>query len=216
MAGAFDFKKEYKDLYLPTTKPTVIDVPEMVFIMIDGKGNPNTSSAYKNALEILYGLSYSIKMSKMSGTQPKNYFEYVVPPLEGLWWGEDGYFDGTNITDKDKLYWTSMIRQPEFVTQEVFELAKQALSKKKPELDLTLARLVSFTEGLSAQIMHIGSYDDEPASIGVLESFIVDSGHKNDISDSRKHHEIYLSDPRKTAPEKLKTVIRHPITKHEV
>ena len=216
MAVAFDFKKEYKDLYLPTTKPTVIDVPEMVFIMIDGKGNPNTSSAYKNALEILYGLSYSIKMSKMSGTQPKNYFEYVVPPLEGLWWGEDGYFDGTNITDKDKLYWTSMIRQPEFVTQEVFELAKQALSKKKPELDLTLARLVSFTEGLSAQIMHIGSYDDEPASIGVLESFIVDSGHKNDISDSRKHHEIYLSDPRKTAPEKLKTVIRHPITKHEV
>ena len=194
----------------------MIDVPEMVFIMIDGKGNPNTSSAYKNALEILYGLSYSIKMSKMSGTQPKNYFEYVVPPLEGLWWGEDGYFDGTNITDKDKLYWTSMIRQPEFVTQEVFELAKQALSKKKPELDLTLARLVSFTEGLSAQIMHIGSYDDEPASIGVLESFIVDSGHKNDISDSRKHHEIYLSDPRKTAPEKLKTVIRHPITKHEV
>ncbi len=211
MAGAFDFKKEYKDLYLPKAKPNVIDVPDMVFIMVDGKGNPNTSGAYKNALEILYGLSYSIKMSKMSGTQPKGYFEYVVPPLEGLWWGEDGYFDGTNITDKDKLCWTSMIRQPEFVTQEVFESAKQVLNKKKPELDLTLARLVSYTEGLCAQIMHIGSYDDEPATIGVLERFIVESGYKNDISENRKHHEIYLGDPRKTAPEKLKTVIRQPI-----
>ena len=211
MAGAFDFKKEYKDLYLPKAKPNVIDVPDMVFIMVDGKGNPNTSGAYKNALEILYGLSYSIKMSKMSGTQPKGYFEYVVPPLEGLWWGEDGYFDGTNIIDKDKLCWTSMIRQPEFVTQEVFESAKQALNKKKPELDLTLARLVSLTEGLCAQIMHIGSYDDEPMTIDVLERFIVESGYKNDISENRKHHEIYLSDPRRTAPEKLKTVIRQPI-----
>jgi hypothetical protein len=213
MTGAFDYKKEYKDLYLPKTKASVIDIPEMIFIMVDGKGNPNTCEAYKNAREILYGLSYSIKMSKMGGTQPKGYFEYVVPPLEGLWWGEAGYFDGINITDKDRLCWTSMIRQPDFVTQEVFEEVKKVLGKKKPDLDLSLARLVSFTEGLCAQIMHIGSYDDEPATIGVLEKFITQSGHKNDISENRKHHEIYLSDPRKTAPEKLKTVIRHPIVR---
>jgi hypothetical protein len=211
MAGAFDFKKEYKDLYLPKAQPGIINVPEMIFIMVDGKGNPNTCTAYKNALEVLYGLSYAIKMSKMSGNQPKDYFEYVVPPLEGLWWGEDGYFNGTDLADKDKLYWTSMIRQPDFVTQEVFEEAKRVLGKKKPEIDLSFARLVSFNEGLCAQIMHMGSYDDEPATIEALAGFITETGYKNDISEVRKHHEIYLSDPRKVVPEKLKTVIRHPI-----
>jgi len=182
--------------------------------MVDGRSNPNTSQAYKNALEILYGLSYSIKMSKMSGAQPQGYFDYVVPPLEGLWWGCEGYFDGLNIVDKDLLRWTSMIRQPDFVILEVFETAKLVLSKKKPELDLSLARLESFSEGLCAQIMHTGSYDNEPATIEILERFIKDSGHSNDISVDRKHHEIYLSDPRKTTPEKLKTVIRHPIVKN--
>jgi len=213
MASSFDYKKEYKDLYLPKTEPSIINVPEMIFIMVDGKGNPNTSVDYQNTLEILYGLSYAIKMSKKSGTQPKGYFEYVVPPLEGLWWGEEGYFDGTNIVDKNKFCWTAMIRQPEFVTLDVFDIAKQVLNKKKPELDLSLARLASFSEGLCAQIMHIGSYDNEPATIKTLEQFIVDTGYSNDISANRKHHEIYLSDPRKIAPEKLKTVIRHPIVK---
>lgn len=215
MTGAFDYKKEYKDLYMPKAKPSVIDVPEMTFIMVDGKGNPNTSEEYKNAMELLYGLSYSIKMSKMSGTTPSGYFDYVVPPLEGLWWGEDGYFDGTNITDKDKLIWTAMIRQPEFVTQEVFESAKQALTKKKSGLNLSLARLESLIEGLCVQIMHIGSYDDEPASIGIMDKFIDENGYANDMSGNRKHHEIYLSDPRKTAPDKLKTVIRHPVIKNK-
>ena len=213
MADVFDFKKEYKNLYSPKVKPNVIDVPEMIFIMVDGRGDPNTSGEYKNTLEILFGLSYSIKMSKKSGSPPNGYFEYVVPPLEGLWSGEDGYFNGTNIADKNKLRWTSMIRQPEFVTPEVFESAKQALYKKKPELDLSLPRLVSFTEGLCAQIMHTGSYDDEPASIEILDRFIVESGYAGDISENRRHHEIYLGDPRKTVPEKLKTVIRHPIVK---
>ena len=213
MASPFDYKKEHKDLYLPKTEPSIIDVPEMTFITVDGKGNPNTSVEYQNALEILYGLSYAIKMSKKSNTQPIGYFEYVVPPLEGLWWGEDGYFDGMNIVDKNKLCWTAMIRQPEFVTTETFYMAKQIVNKKKPGLDVLLARLVSFSEGLCAQIMHLGSYDDEPATIKVLEKYIVDLGHSNDISANRKHHEIYLSDPRKTALDKLKTVIRHPITK---
>jgi len=213
MASAFDYKKEYKDLYLPGEKPSIVDVPEITFIMVDGKGNPNTCEEYKNALEVLYGLSYSVKMSKMSGTQPEGYFEYVIPPLEGLWWGEDGYFDGTNIVDKNKLCWTLMIRQPEFVAPEVFEKAKQALHKKKPELNSATARLAAFTEGLCAQIMHIGSYDNEPATIKVLEQFIVNSGYTNNITAARRHHEIYLNDPRKTAPDKLKTVIRHPIKK---
>ncbi|MCL2698304.1 MAG: GyrI-like domain-containing protein [Oscillospiraceae bacterium] len=211
MAGTFDFKKEYKDLYLPKEKPGVIDVPEMVFIMVDGKGNPNTSEQYKNALEILYGFSYTIKMSKKSAVQPEGYFDYVVPPLEGFWWGEDGCFDAANVINKDKLHWTSMLRQPEFVTQDVFESAKQSIGKKKPGLDLSPVRLVTFTEGLCAQIMHTGSYDNEPATIGVLERFIKESGYETDISEKRKHHEIYLNDPRKTESEKLKTVIRHPI-----
>ena len=213
MTDMLDYKKKYKELYMPKAKPSIVDVPEMVFIMVDGQGNPNTCEAYKNAMEVLYGLSYSIKMSKMNGTQPEGYFEYVMPPLEGLWWVEDENFDGRNITEKDRFHWTSMIRQPEFVTVEVFEKAKDTLSKKKPAIDLSSARLEKFKEGLCAQIMHIGPYDNEAESIEKLERFISDSGYKQDISQIRRHHEIYYGDPRKIAPEKLKTVIRHPIAK---
>lgn len=212
MPTKFDYKKEYKDLYMPTTKPMIIDVPNMQFILVDGKGNPNTSQEYKDAMEILYGLSWQVKMSKMSGNQPEGYFEYVILPLEGLWRfeGNEG-FDGQYITDKNKFFWTSMIRQPEFVTSEVFEKAKETLRKKNPHLNLALARLETFEEGKCAQVMHIGSYDDEPATIEKLEAFILENGYRNDISDVRHHHEIYLGDPRKTALEKRKTVIRHPI-----
>ena len=209
-----DYKKEYKDLYMPKTKPAVIQVPEMIFIMVDGKGDPKTSAEYKNAIEILYGLSYSIKMSKMGGNAPEGYFEYVVPPLEGLWWLDKGYFDGKAIGNKDEFQWTSMIRQPEFVTEDVFEEAKAALAKKKPQLDLSAARYTIWEEGLCAQVMHKGSYDDEPATIEKLEQFIEDSGYASDISHERWHHEIYLSDPRKAAAKNLKTVIRHPIRRN--
>ena len=206
-----DYKKTEKNLYQPKTTPSIIDVPEMTFIAVDGKGDPNTSEAYKNALEILYGLSYSIKMSKMGGTQPEGYFEYVVPPLEGLWWSQNG---GTNdYADKGSFCWTSMIRQPDFVTPEVFEAAKTALTKKKPELDASITRLTKFTEGLCVQVMHIGSYDDEPATIAEMERYAVENGYATDINEKRRHHEIYLSDPRKVPPEKLKTVIRHPVRK---
>ncbi|HHU18591.1 MAG TPA: transcriptional regulator [Clostridiales bacterium] len=208
---AFDFKKEYKELYLPKSKPIIIDVPTMRFIMIDGKGDPNTSEFYKASVEILYGLSYSIKMSKKSGNKPEGYFDYVVPPLEGLWWFEEEYFDGNVIGKKDKFNWTMMIRQPNFVTQHVFETAKAVLSKKKPELDTSVAHLEDFTEGLCAQVMHIGSYDDEQPTVEALEEFIKSQGYRTEMSGIRQHHEIYISDPRKTAPEKLKTVIRHPI-----
>lgn len=208
-----DYKKEYKDLYQPKTKPSIIEVPEMIFIAIDGEGNPNSCPEYKAAIEVLYGLSYAIKMSKMNGTQPAGYFEYVVPPLEGLWQVDGVDFDGMNVTDKDKFKWISMIRQPKFVMEEVFEAAKLVLKKKKPALDLSKARLMKMTEGLCVQIMHKGSYDDEPASIEQMKRFLDENGYIEDFSEGRFHHEIYLSDPRKSSPDKLKTVIRHPIKK---
>lgn len=208
-----DYKKAYKELYQPKTKPSIIEVPEMIFIAIDGEGNPNSCSEYKAAIEVLYGLSYAIKMSKMNGTQPAGYFEYVVPPLEGLWQVDGVDFDGMNVTDKDKFKWISMIRQPEFVTEEVFEQAKLVLKKKKPALDLSKARLMKMTEGLCVQIMHKGSYDDEPASIEQMKRFLDENGYAEDFSEGRFHHEIYLSDPRKCSTDKLKTVIRHPIKK---
>lgn len=204
-----DYKKEYKDLYQPQTKPSVIDVPEMIFIAVDGKGDPNTCEEYKTAMELLYGLSFTIKMSKMNGTQPEGYFEYVVPPLEGLWRQENTY--GIDYSRKSDFIWTSMIRQPEFVTPEVFEAAKAALAKKKPHLDVSKARLMRFTEGLCVQLMHKGSYDDEPANIERLKKFAEENGYAEDFSESRFHHEIYLSDPRKCTPERLRTVIRHPV-----
>ncbi|MEX1307649.1 MAG: GyrI-like domain-containing protein [Eubacteriales bacterium] len=207
--ATFDFKKAQKDLYAPKTLPSVVDVPNMRFIMVDGKGNPNTSKAYASAIEILYGLSYGIRMNKPEA----GYFAYVVPPLEGLWRLEDGgEFKGNGaIEDKDQFVWTAMIRQPDFVTDEVFEKAKQTLAKKKPYLDLSLARLEDFTEGLCVQVMHIGPYDDEPATIANMEDYTKQAGYVNDIHGARRHHEIYLSDPRKSAPEKMKTIIRHPI-----
>jgi len=217
MADQFDYKKEYKDLYLPKQKPTLIDVPAMDFIMVDGAGDPNYSEEYQEAVEILYGLSYTIKMSKMSGKQPAGYFEYVVPPLEGLWWFKDGDFNGINNMDKSKFQWTSMIRQPEFVTEDVFAWAVTELKKKKPRLDPAKARLERLTEGLCVQMLHIGSYDSEPATVAQMERFLAENGYTNAISDRlpsgqiRHHHEIYLGDPRKTAPEKLKTVVRHPV-----
>ncbi|MCI1209685.1 MAG: GyrI-like domain-containing protein [Treponema sp.] len=208
MSDTFDFKKEYRDLYLPPEKPVIIDVPEITCIAVDGSGNPNTSAAYKNAMEVLYGLSYSIKMSKMNGTQPDGYFDYVVPPLEGFW----SHYDGCRVTDKDKFVWTSFIRQPEFVTEDVFERAKEVLVKKKPDVDLSTTKFMTFTEGLCVQIMHTGPYDTEPEDIRRMDDFAAASGYRINITETRRHHEIYLGDPRKTAPEKLRTVIRHPVS----
>lgn len=208
-----DYKKEYKDLYQPAAKPSLIDVPEMSFFAVDGAGDPNTSPAYAEAMEILYGLSFTVKMSKMNGTQPEGYFEYVVPPLEGLWSADGVSFDGLNVSDKNMFKWVSIIRQPEFVTEEVFEWAKDILAKKKPQLDLSKARFMTFTEGLCVQIMHKGSYDSEPESIMKMKRFAEGNGLTEDFSADRLHHEIYLSDPRKCAPERLRTVIRHPVRK---
>jgi hypothetical protein len=208
-----DYKKTEKQLYQPKTSPGIIDVPEMLFVMADGKGNPNTSAEYANAVQILYGLSYAIKMTKTWA----GWFEYVVPPLEGWWNSADKDFkDGpAMIFDKNKFVWTAAIRLPEFVKPDVFAEAKETLNKKKPELDLSLARMENFTDGLCVQVMHIGSYDDEPATVAKMEQFAAEQGYAPDFSDGRRHHEIYLSDPRKMAVEKLRTVIRHPIQKTE-
>ena len=206
----FDFKKEYKDLYMPKTEPSIVTVPEMKFIAVRGSGDPNTSPEYKQAMEILYGLSFTIKMSKMSGSQPDGYFEYVVPPLEGFWSVDDGIFDGLNITDKSKFHWISVIRQPDFVTESVFEQTRAEAEKKK-KTDMSKAEFITVSEGLCVQSMHIGSYDSEPSTILKMREFAEKNGYSEDLSDTRLHHEIYLSDPRRCAPERLKTVIRHPI-----
>ena len=203
-----DFKKTQKELYLPKTAPSVIDVPRMTFITVDGEGDPNTSAEYTAAVELLYGLSYTIKMGS------KSILEYVVPPLEGLWSVDDDFRGGgAEINDKSKFIWTMMIRQPDFVTEDILEVAKISLAKKKPNLDISKAKLETITEGLCVQVMHIGSYDDEPATVAALDGFAIENGYILDINDIRRHHEIYISDPRKVAPEKLKTVIRHPIRK---
>lgn len=203
-----DYKKTEKELYQPKTTPSVIEVPEMTFITVDGKGDPNTSAEYVAAVELLYGLSYAIKMRN------KSVLEYVVPPLEGFWSVTDNFKGGgTAISDKSKFVWMMLIRQPDFVTADVFETAKTALAKKKASLDTSKARLETITEGLCVQVMHIGSYDNEPATVAALDRFATENGYVIDIGDTRRHHEIYLSDPRKVVPEKMKTVIRHPIRK---
>jgi len=203
-----DFKKEYKDLYLPTQTPMLIDVPEMRFIMVDGRGVPG-SERYQAALQTLYALSFTIKMSKMSGQQPDGYVEYVVPPLEGLWWCDGGKVKWPQ--SKSEWLWTSMIRQPEFVTDEVFAWAVSQCREKKPDVDVSHARFMSFTEGLCVHIMHVGSYDDESRSMAKIDQFIEENGLVNLTGVVHKHHEIYLSDPRKTETDKLKTVLRVPV-----
>jgi len=201
-----DYKKTDKELYQPKTTPSIIDVPKMKFIAVDGKGDPNTSADYADAVELLYGLSYSIKMSN------KFILEYVVPPLEGYWEVSDDFKGGgAVIADKSKFVWTMLIRQPDFVSAEVLDAAKVTLAKKKHSLDTSRARLETITEGLCVQVMHIGSYDSESITVASLDRFAVESGYIVDMGGNRRHHEIYLSDPRKVASEKLKTVIRHPI-----
>ncbi len=207
-----DYKKAYKELYQPKTVPGVVDVPEMTFIQVDGQGDPNEPGGeYLRAVEILYALSYTIKMAPKNGLAPEGYFEYVVPPLEGQWWQEG--IHGVDYTRKDKFCWTAMIRQPEFVDPQVYAAAVETVNRKKPQINVAKARLVTFTEGLCVQCMHIGSYDEEPATVEKMNNYIAEQGLLCDLSDIRKHHEIYLSDPRKSDTTKLKTIVRHPVRK---
>lgn len=212
MEQILDFKKERKDLYQPKTEPAIVDVPQMTFIAVDGTGDPNEpGGAYAVAMEILYALSYTIKMSGKSGRMIDGFFAYRVPPLEGLWQMADGR-PGVDYGDKSGFGWTSMIRQPEFVNDTVFRWAREEVERKK-RIDASAARLLPYHEGLCVQCMHIGPYDDEPATIERMDRFALQNGYRIDLGGARRHHEIYLGDPRKTSPEKLNTVLRHPVAR---
>ena len=207
----FDFKKEYKEFYMPKGKPEIVNVPAMNYIAVRGSGNPNEEGGdYKKSIELLYGIAYTIKMSKKGDHKIEGYFDYVVPPLEGFWW-QDGV-DGIDYGHKENFQWISAIRLPDFVTRSDFEWAIEEATRKK-KMDFSKVEFLTVEEGLCVQCMHTGSYDDEPATVSMMHEFIESQGYALDITDKRLHHEIYLSDARKVAPEKLKTVIRHPIRK---
>lgn len=208
---AFDFKKEYKEFYMPKSKPELVNVPKANYIAVRGKGDPNEEGgAYKQAIGVLYAVAYTLKMSYKTDHRIDGFFEYVVPPLEGFWW-QDGV-DGVDYSDKASFNWISVIRLPDFITKADFVWAVETATQKK-KMDCSAAEFLTIDEGLCVQIMHIGAYDDEPATVALMDAFLQKNGYVNDFSAGRLHHEIYLSDARKTAPEKLKTVIRHPIKK---
>lgn len=206
---AFDFKKEYKEFYMPKNKPEIVTVPKANYIAVRGKGDPNeVDGAYQRAINVLYAVAYTLKMSYKTDHTIEGFFEYVVPPLEGFWWQSGA--DSVDYSDKSSFNWISVIRLPDFITKDDFNWAVETASKKK-KLDCSSAEFLTIDEGLCVQIMHHGSYDDEPATIALMDAYLEQNGYENDMTGGRFHHEIYLSDPRKTAAEKQKTVIRHPI-----
>lgn len=208
---SFDYKKEYKEFYMPPKKPTIVDVPSMNYIAVRGKGNPNDENGeYKQSIGLLYAIAFTIKMSKKGDYRIDGYFDYVVPPLEGFWW-QDGV-DGIDYTRKDNLRFISIIRLPDFVTKKDFDRAVEEATKKK-KTDFSKVEFLTYNEGLCVQCMHIGRYDDEPAIVKLMHEYAEKQGYEIDITDTRFHHEIYLSDARRVAPERLKTVVRHPIRK---
>lgn len=209
---AFDFKKEYKAFYMPKKTPGVVEIPKMNFVAVRGSGDPNEENGdYRNTIGLLYGIAYTLRMSYKGSRQIEGFFEYVVPPLEGLWWqeGQKGNFD---YDRKDAMGFISMIRLPDFVTRDDFEWAVDEATKKKKQ-DFSRVEFFTYEEGLCVQCMHIGPYDDEPATVQRMAAYMAESGYEPDITDTRYHHEIYLSDPNKCSSDRLKTVIRHPVKK---
>ena len=206
---AFDFKKEYKEFYLPPKTPQLVTVPPMNYLAVRGTGDPNEENgAYKAAVGLLYGVAFTIKMSKLSDRRIEGYFDYVVPPLEGFWQQEG--VDGFDYTRKDLFHWISVIRLPDFVTRADFDWAVAEATKKKKQ-DFSKVEFLTVDEGLCVQVMHVGPYDDEPATVEVMDEFARENGCENDFTETRQHHEIYLSDARKVEPARWKTVIRHPV-----
>ncbi|MDD2648925.1 MAG: GyrI-like domain-containing protein [Eubacteriales bacterium] len=220
----FDFKKEYKEFYMPPRSAQIVNLPRLSYIAVSGKGDPNSEKGeYQRALSVLYAVAYTLKMSGKSGHKLDGFFDYVVPPLEGFWWQKDT--DGMDYSRKRDFNWISVIRLPDFVSESDFDWAKSEAERKK-KLDCSNAQMLAVEEGLCVQIMHSGAYDDEPASVAEMDRYIAENGYANDMTEpdtvsllkngtlgARLHHEIYLSDARKCAPDKLKTVIRHPIKK---
>ena len=208
---AFDFKKEYREFYMPKDRPGIVTVPPMNYIAVRGRGDPNREDGeYKQSIGLLYGIAFTIKMSRLGDHRIDGYFDFVVPPLEGFWWQEGG--SGIDCAQKEDFQWISVIRLPDFVTQADFDWAVGEASRKK-KADFSGAEFMTYDEGLCVQCLHVGPYDDEPATISLMHGYMERQGYVLDITDRRLHHEIYLSDARKVAPEKLKTVIRHPIRK---
>lgn len=208
---AFDYKKEYKEYYMPKNKPEIVDIPEMNFIAVRGSGDPNEEGGdYKKAIGLLYGIAFTIKMSKKGNHEIKGYFDYVVPPLEGFWWQEG--IEGMDYTRKADFQWISVIRLPDFVTKEDFEWAIAEAEKKKKQ-DFSKVEFMTVTEGMCVQCMHIGAFDEEPETVAAMDRYLEETGYENDFSGGRLHHEIYLSDARRVPPEKWKTIIRHPVKK---
>ena len=206
---AFDFKKEYKEFYLPPERPEIVTVPRANYIAVKGSGDPNEPNGdYQRAIGVLYAVAYTLKMSYKTDHRIDGFFEYVVPPLEGFWWQEGA--NGMDYGNKAALKWLSVIRLPDFVTKEDFAWAAETASRKK-KLDCSAARFLTVEEGLCVQIMHVGPFDDEPRSVALMDEYLRENGYENDFSAERLHHEIYLSDARKVPPEKWRTVIRHPI-----
>ena len=208
---AFDFKKEYREFYMPKDKPGIVTVPSMNYIAVRGQGDPNLEEGeYKQSIGVLYGIAFTIKMSKMGDHRIDGYFDYVVPPLEGFWWQEG--IAGIDFAHKEEFQWISVIRLPDFVTIDDFNWAVAEATRKK-HMDFSKASFLTYDEGLCVQCMHIGSYDAEPATVSMMHAYMEQQGYALDITRERRHHEIYLSDARKVATEKRKTVIRHPIRK---
>ena len=208
---AFDFKKEYKELYAPATKPSIVTVPVINYIAIRGKGNPNIEDGeYKQAIKKLYGVAYAIRMSYKGDYQIDGFYKFVVPPLEGFWWQDN--VDGVDYSNKDSFNWISVISIPDFVTKDALEWAKSEATRKK-KIDCSNVEYLTIDEGLCVQIMHIGSFDTEPESIALMDQYIEEKGYINNISSTRRHHEIYLSDTNKVPMEKWKTIIRHPVSR---
>ena len=208
---AFDFKKEYKEFYMPGNRPEIVDVPKANYIAVRGRGDPNEEGgAYQRAIGVLYAVAYTLKMSYKTDHRIAGFYEYVVPPLEGFWW-QDGV-DGIDYGDKSAFNWISVIRLPDFVTEEDFAWAVETAAKKK-KLDCSSAEFFTVEEGLCVQAMHLGAFDGEPATVALMDAYLAQNGYVNDMSERRLHHEIYMSDARRVPPEKWKTVIRHPIRK---
>lgn len=208
---SFDYKKEYKEFYMPKNKPSLVEVPPMNYIAVRGKGDPNVEGGeYKQSIGLLYAIAFTIKMSKKGNRKIEGYFDYVVPPLEGFWWQND--IKGIDYSRKEDFQFISIIRLPDFVTKEDFDWAIEEATKKKKE-DFSKVEFLAYEEGVCVQCMHIGPYDDEPATVEMMHEFMTAEGYELDITEERFHHEIYLSDARRVAPKRLKTVIRHPVKK---
>lgn len=209
---AFDFKKEYKEFYMSKNKPSIVAIPKMNYIAVRGKGDPNEENGeYKVSIGLLYAIAFTIKMSYKGDYKIDGYFQYVVPPLEGFWW-QEGLENGIDYNNKSEMNFVSVIRLPDFVTKKDFDWAVEQATQKKKQ-DFSKVEFLTYDEGLSVQCMHIGSYDDEPATVELMHNYIKENGYELDITDKRLHHEIYLSDPRRCDVSRLKTVIRHPIKK---